>query len=133
MKYNLLVTTLFLSLVLGTSAFADRSIVNSKHNLSVSGPGEIRALAEDRICIFCHTPHNATPFTPLWNKKLEPTTYTLYQSSTLSAIPQQPNGPLPDRCHRENCHRPPVRGAQHPARTGSPPGAPDSRLRCKLG
>ncbi|MCB2183425.1 MAG: hypothetical protein KQH63_15430 [Desulfobulbaceae bacterium] len=74
-------------------AMADMSIVNSKHNLSVSGPGEVRALNEDRICIFCHTPHSATPYTPLWNKKLEPTNYILYQSSTLSASPQQPSGP----------------------------------------
>ncbi|MCK5196170.1 MAG: hypothetical protein KAQ71_20320, partial [Desulfobulbaceae bacterium] len=93
MKYNLLITILFFSLIPATSAIADRSIVNSKHNLSVSGPGEIRLLVEDRICIFSHTPHNATPFTPLWNKKLEPKTYTLYQSSTLSASPQQPSGP----------------------------------------
>lgn len=93
MKYNVLLTILFFSLISGTSAIADRSIVDSKHNLSVSGPGEIRALVENRICIFCHTPHNATPFTPLWNKKLEPKTYTLYQSSTLSASPQQPSGP----------------------------------------
>lgn len=69
------------------------SIVDSKHNLSASGPGEIRALSEDRICIFCHTPHNATPYTPLWNRDLEPRNYTLYQSSTISAVPRQPTGP----------------------------------------
>lgn len=71
------------------------SIVDTKHNLSASGPGNVRALTEDQICVFCHTPHNATPFSPLWNKKIEPKAYTLYQSSTLSpkAIPGQPNGP----------------------------------------
>ena len=69
------------------------SIVDSKHNLSATGPGNVRALTEDKICIFCHTPHNATPFTPLWNKKIEPKAYTLYQSSTLSAMPGQPSGP----------------------------------------
>ena len=93
MKHNLLIPILFSFLSLGTTASADRSIINSKHNLSASGPGEIRALSEDRICIFCHTPHNATPYTPLWNKTLEPRTYTLYQSSTLASSPQQPSGP----------------------------------------
>ena len=69
------------------------SIINSKHNLSASSPGEIRSFFEDRICIFCHTPHNASPDTPLWNKKLEPKAYTLYQSSTLASSPLQPSGP----------------------------------------
>jgi predicted CXXCH cytochrome family protein len=75
------------------NADAKTGIINTKHNLSVSGPGEIKALSETRICIFCHTPHNAAPLTPLWNKKLEPITYTLYSSSTMGAIPRQPTGP----------------------------------------
>ena len=69
------------------------SIVDTKHNLSTTGPGDVRALIEDKICVFCHTPHNATPFTPLWNKNIEGQTYTLYHSSTLSVVPGQPSGP----------------------------------------
>lgn len=69
-------------------------IVNTKHNLSVHGPGEVRAATENRICIFCHTPHNATPLAPLWNKDLPPQAYTVYASSTLRAGPlPQPYGP----------------------------------------
>ena len=69
-------------------------MVNTKHNLSVSGPGPIRALTETRICIFCHTPHNATPLSPLWNKELEPQNYQVYTSLTLKAGPlPQPSGP----------------------------------------
>ena len=69
-------------------------IENTAHNLSVSGPGTIRALTETRICIFCHTPHNATPQSPLWNRELQPQVYTVYASSTMVAasIPQ-PSGP----------------------------------------
>ena len=93
MKHLRTVAILLLSLLATGRVMADMSIVNSKHNLSITGPGEFRALSEDRICIFCHTPHNATPFTPLWNKNLQPTNYLLYQSSTLSASPQQPSGP----------------------------------------
>jgi predicted CXXCH cytochrome family protein len=69
-------------------------MINTRHNLSVSGPGPIRALTETRICVFCHTPHNAAPLSPLWNKELEPQIYTVYASPTLKAgqLPQ-PSGP----------------------------------------
>ncbi len=83
------------AVVFGFLSIADAKtgIINTKHNLSVSGPGEIKALTETRICIFCHTPHNAAPETPLWNKKIEPVNYVLYSSSTMSAAPSQPTGP----------------------------------------
>lgn len=71
-------------------AFSD--IVNTKHNLSASGPGEVKALTESRICIFCHTPHNASPSSPLWNKELKPINYVLYESSTLGVRQTQPSG-----------------------------------------
>jgi predicted CXXCH cytochrome family protein len=76
----------------GAQTAAD--IIYTKHNLSVSGPGPVRAMTETRICIFCHTPHNATPLSPLWNKELEPQAYTVYASPTLLAGPlPQPSGP----------------------------------------
>lgn len=69
-------------------------IKTTKHNLSVSGPGPIRALTETRICVFCHTPHNAAPRSPLWNRELEPRVYQVYASPTLRAGPlPQPSGP----------------------------------------
>ncbi|HEY2775796.1 MAG TPA: cytochrome c3 family protein [Candidatus Binatia bacterium] len=69
-------------------------IRNTPHNLSVSGTGQIRAASESRICIFCHTPHNSTPLTPLWNKELPGQVYTVYTSPTLHAAPlPQPFGP----------------------------------------
>ena len=83
-----------LGLVLTAEAQTPADMVNTKHNLSVSGPGPIRALTETRICVFCHTPHNATPLSPLWNKELEPQVYTVYTSPTLKAGPlPQPSGP----------------------------------------
>ncbi|HEX9021844.1 MAG TPA: cytochrome c3 family protein [Nitrospirota bacterium] len=69
------------------------NILNTKHNLSITGPGTIKALTENRICVFCHTPHNASPRTPLWNKNLQAVNYTLYSSTTLIAIQSQPTGP----------------------------------------
>src|SRR3990172_1018254 len=59
-------------------AQSEVGIINSKHNMSVTGPGELKALTETSICIFCHTPHNAAPQTPLWNKSIEPLNYILY-------------------------------------------------------
>lgn len=71
---------------------ASQSIVNSVHNLSASGPGDVRALSESEICIFCHTPHNSLPSSPLWNREDPGYTYTLYHSSTTEAVPGQPDG-----------------------------------------
>ncbi|HTZ17609.1 MAG TPA: cytochrome c3 family protein [Dissulfurispiraceae bacterium] len=69
------------------------SILGTKHDLSATGPGPIKALTETRVCVFCHTPHNATPNSPLWNKEIRPQVYTLYTSSTLKAVMAQPTGP----------------------------------------
>jgi len=69
-----------------------QTIVSTKHNLSVSGPGNIKATSESEICIFCHAPHNARPDKPLWNRVDPGLTYTLYTSSTTQALPGQPDG-----------------------------------------
>ena len=73
------------------AAFAD-SVINSKHNLAVSGPGPIRAAGEKEICIFCHTPHMATSESPLWNHALATGPYKEYSSTTLKAKVGQPTG-----------------------------------------
>ncbi len=77
---------------------ASQSIVNTKHNLSLSGTGTIKATGETEICVFCHTPHNSNiggtsgPSRPLWNRNDAGTTYTLYNSSTIKATIGQPDG-----------------------------------------
>lgn len=80
--------------LLAPSSRADNptSIVHSKHNLSISGPGTVRSAAERDVCIFCHTPHGASSDGPLWNHKMSSATYTPYQSSTLKAAVDQPTG-----------------------------------------
>ena len=61
-------------------------IRNTPHNLSAAGTGTVRATSETQVCVFCHTPHAATPgVTPLWNRKLSGATYTVYTSSSLDA------------------------------------------------
>ena len=74
--------------MLAGSAPAERiaDVRNTKHNLSVTGPGTTKATTETQICVFCHTPHGATPgVTPLWNREIRNQTYTVYSSSSLDA------------------------------------------------
>lgn len=69
------------------------TILNSKHNLSISGTGTIKATNQSRVCIFCHTPHNAHPDIPyLWNRSEQTTNYIPYHSSTMFASVGQPTG-----------------------------------------
>jgi len=50
-------------LLLGMSHLAlAGSIVTSKHNLSAYGTGNIKAVTETEICIFCHTLHHLQQF-----------------------------------------------------------------------
>jgi hypothetical protein len=69
----------------GAAKVAD--IAGTKHNLSASGPGTLKATSESQVCVFCHTPHAAEniPAAPLWNRKLSSATYTPYSSSSIEA------------------------------------------------
>lgn len=87
------------------------TLSNNPHNFASNSTG-VKALYEDEICIFCHTPHNAikgdggAPLlnAPLWNHSLSSATYTLksvgnHQQTTptvynvaLLSTPQQPDG-----------------------------------------
>ncbi len=69
-----------------------QSIVDTPHNLSAGGLGSIRAASEEQICIFCHTPHNAAPIQPLWNRYFPVAAYSVYASNSLDAQPGQPTG-----------------------------------------
>lgn len=85
--------TLVVSLVslFATSAFAG-SITATKHNLSSGGVQTIKgsggADGGDQICIYCHTPHNATKAIPLWNRtNPDLSAVTYYNTGTnLSAV-----------------------------------------------
>lgn len=77
------------ALALGLAAVATpslaASITTSKHNLGTAGPGPNNVTTGTaEVCVFCHTPHasNTTVPAPLWNKKANTGTYTLYSSST---------------------------------------------------
>ena len=72
--------------------------------MTVSAVGQISGTAHDfsgsswnssgKICITCHTPHNAdntVTQSPLWNHEVTTATFTLYSSSTLDATLGQPD------------------------------------------
>lgn len=73
---------------MSVSAFAVSNISSTKHNLSSTGTGTLKANAGENgneICIYCHTPHAAnTAFNgaPLWNKKSPTGTFFLYGAAT---------------------------------------------------
>ncbi len=94
MKFKFIFFLLVLFIFISSNLSA--GILTSKHNLSVSGvagPNAILALTEKRVCIFCHTPHNALADAPLWNRSAGAARqYTPYSSSTINFIPGQPTG-----------------------------------------
>lgn len=90
MKKNILVTFLFICY--SGSVIHSQSVVNTVHNLSLSGPGTVKATSENEVCVFCHTPHNSSPSGPLWNRDDPGVTYVLYNSTTTNAVPGQPDG-----------------------------------------
>ncbi len=68
------------------------ALATSKHNLSASGPGTVKAAGEAQVCIFCHAPHNSSPTAPLWNRRTPGGSYVPYSSSTAKANAGQPTG-----------------------------------------
>jgi len=82
---------LVLSLLIAQGVLAAGNVADTLHNLSVTGPGQFKSQTEDRVCIFCHTPHSASPDAPLWNR-LSSGGYISYQSSTTDAIAGNPGG-----------------------------------------
>ncbi len=90
-RFSFILSVLVLSISFCQSMNA-ASIINTKHNLSVHGPGSFVAAAEEQVCIFCHVPHYASPVAPLWNREVGAVSYNLYASSTLNAQPGQPTG-----------------------------------------
>jgi hypothetical protein len=66
-------------------------ILNTKHNLSTSGPGSIKGTSEKEVCAFCHIPHGAQPGKPLWNRDMPSSSYTMYSSTYL----ERSNYPVP--------------------------------------
>jgi len=82
------------ALLIPSSAAAQVHVAapTNKHNLSSTGPGPVKSSTLTEVCVFCHTPHNASPAVPLWNQALSSATYQPYTSSTLQAVVGVPTG-----------------------------------------
>ena len=75
-RRSLLIWALFTGALLGGPVSSQQeSVIGTVHNLSVTGPGEIRSLSETEICKFCHIPHNAETPVPLWGHALSQAQY----------------------------------------------------------
>lgn len=73
----------------GFATLSQAAITGSDHDFS----GD--AWSGGKICLPCHTPHNADTTVaeaPLWNHAVTAATFTLYTSPTLDAILGQPSG-----------------------------------------
>jgi len=100
---GLLALVLMLAVTLVQAAIAVTNKISdvrgTKHNLSAVADGAttpsggkvpvraVKASSETQVCVFCHTPHEATTgiVAPLWNRTLSTQTYTNYTSSSLEA------------------------------------------------
>ncbi len=92
-KYGFLVLTVMTLTALNSVPSLAMAISDTVHNLSVGGPGTVKALQEGELCIFCHTPHHGrTDVSYLWNRSDSTANYVTYQSSTLKAAVGQPSG-----------------------------------------
>jgi len=80
------------------------SVATTLHNLSASGPGEIRAVSETEICKFCHIPHNAVAPVQLWGQRLSGAEYQTPQIRAAGEVRVQ--APQPDGSSRLclSCH-----------------------------
>jgi len=90
-RHGLIFLALAINFVPG--AVSSDSILDTKHNLSLSGPGPVKSTTEGEVCIFCHAPHHARRDIPyLWNRSDATVNYIPYASSTLHATVGQPTG-----------------------------------------
>jgi hypothetical protein len=95
MRIKILIAWLSILLLLinSNTSSGSGSIIRTKHNLSVSGDGSIKSTSETRVCIFCHSSHNASSEGPLWNHKTTSSgKFQTYKRSTMVSNPEQPNG-----------------------------------------
>ena len=79
-----LAALLLLAPAAGLGAPATGGVVGSKHDLSVTGPGPIRATDEKSSCVFCHVMHGSAAGA-LSGRPDPDAKHVPYTSSTLTA------------------------------------------------
>ncbi len=83
-----------LAIVAAAGMVSAQTVVGTSHDLSSTGPGAQTNV--DRVCVFCHTPHQATLAAgqdPLWNHSISAVaSYGVYDSVTMNASPADIGG-----------------------------------------
>ncbi|ABB30800.1 cytochrome c family protein [Geobacter metallireducens RCH3] len=86
-------------------------IKNTVHNMSSVAPSGFVGTRHwystdtDEVCVFCHTPHNAKPAQPLWNKVNPTQAFNMYTSSTtLTSVAKKVTAPSPESLLCLSCH-----------------------------
>ncbi len=79
-------------------------VAQTLHNLSASGPGDLKAQDETEVCKFCHIPHNAVAPEPLWSHALS--TAARYDTPRVQRAGVAELSPQPDGSSRLclSCH-----------------------------
>jgi len=93
-----------------SQASTTRSILNTRHNLTVSfnvSAGMMAIARNDyvEICVYCHTPHGANSTVagaPLWNRTVRNTTFQIYDKIRTLDRPISQPGPNSLTCL--SCH-----------------------------
>jgi hypothetical protein len=87
------------------------SIANTRHNLTVSFNTnqsfmDIARNDYGAICVYCHTPHGANKQiqAPLWNRTINPGTYTIYDKPTTIGLAGRMSLPGPNSLTCLSCH-----------------------------
>lgn len=76
-----------MAMAIAGAASAATSIKDSKHDLSSGSAATVKGNT-DQICVYCHTPHNATQNIPLWNRNNPGEGgFTLYSSVSMQNTP----------------------------------------------
>lgn len=73
---------LIITVVLFTDPAMALNIRHSKHDLGMTDYYTYKTGVEEKVCIFCHTPHNPTRIIPLWNKNYPPSSDFIFYTSS---------------------------------------------------
>lgn len=82
-----------------------RMTVHNMSNIQTFAGRHFYSDTVEQICVFCHTPHNAQPSVPLWNKVNPTQAFRMYTSSqSLSAAAKAVTAPGPESLLCLSCH-----------------------------
>lgn len=92
---------IILSVAMLFAGSAMAGISKTRHNLSKHGLYSVKATTETEICVFCHTPHNATVKVPLWNRNNPTDAYATYAANNSPHI----NATIPNNLAEDSISR----------------------------